>query len=217
MKVYAIGCFVQYNSEPEIICILENLFQEMDHGYVAPIYAWSRKKSLAEKFIETHRKEYLSMRVLHFDTEEEFNNFEKFNRVLKIDYIEYSASILHSVNVLSTEWERRAVRGTMFDSSENYVYDTLTVDYTIFKQKYIDALDFISYTTLYDIFIGGDDQFIDSDHDIECRQEVASHNSSYNVTVFGNKLALLTESEFFHYSKLFISFINQDKIDELIY
>lgn len=216
MKVYIVGCYIPYNSENEIISILENLFHEGSHGYIAPIYAWSKKKSTAKLFLETHDSKLLSIRVKEFDSQEEFDDFEKYNRTLEIRYIEYSASVLYSVKILSTDWERRMVRNTMMESSESYVYDTLTVDYTIFKQKYVNALDFISYTTLYDIYVGGDEKFVESEHEIGERQDTASHNSSYNLTVFGNSLELITELEFFHYCKLFMYFINPARLGDLI-
>lgn len=212
-KIYAISCYIPFKNPNERICFYDGVFKEENGGYLAPIYGWSKSKELVQKFILTHKKELLRFKILEYD-DDELSSFINFYRDLEIKYLEYSISYSKTVEILSTECERKKLCYNSSEFAETYVYD-IGVDYSIFKWKYIFALDVLSYTTLFDLYIGGDTRY-NSDEEISSRLEVASHNLSYNLTVHGNPATLITDTDFFNYWKLFEDFINTDELDILI-
>ena len=212
-KIYAVSCYIPFNDPNERICFYEGVFNEKNRGYLAPIYGWSKSKEFVQKFILTHKKELLRFKILEYN-DVELSLFINLYRDLEIKYLEYSISDLKTVEILSTECERKIICYTSSEFAETYVYD-IGVDYSIFRWKYIFALDLLSYTTLYDIYQGGDPRFTPEEK-MDKRMEIASHNLSYNLTIHGNAVNIITETDVFNYWKLFDNFINEDELDILI-
>lgn len=214
MKIYIFSCYVPYNSNDNMVCAYEALFDDQDDGFYAAVYAWTHDKKLAERYRQVHSKNYLYMREKSID-KDTYSEFLKLYRDLEIRYIEYTTSITSSVNILSTEWEHNIVINCSYEELSSYMTDLLQVDYTLLKGKYIDALDSLSYTTLYDSLVGGDLRFNDI-NSVDSRIDCASFNMSYNLTIGGRTLYSLMDSEFLVYCKLFIGFISGGDITSLI-
>lgn len=214
-KIYVISSFIDYNDDYSHIALFGSIFQESDSGYYAPIYGWTFDKKLAKMFIKTHNKKYFMLKTIDIDDESE-EKFLNFYKDLRIDYFDYSTSLSSAVNILSTEWERNVSSREVGSELDSYAYDVAATDYSIFKDNYIDALDYLSYTSFHDMFIGGDPRFAKNQNEWSERQERAFYNAGYNLTVMGRPLELFSDTDYFKYCKTFIGIIDKDNVEYLI-
>lgn len=214
-KIYIVGVSIPFDSKAERVTFYNSIFREGSSAYVANVYGWTQDYKLFKKFIDTHKKKFLHTKSIKLD-KDSYEDFYKFYKDLEIKYISYNASYSHSVSILSTPYEKKMCQISEDDYIETYACEIVGTDYEMFKEKYIDALDYLSYTTFYDIYVNYEERNENGELFTTDRNEVATYNQSFNMTVYGNPLNLLTDSELIYYWNIFNGFIDTDYIDELI-
>lgn len=154
------------------------------------LYAWTKKKSLFNDFmnIRSGCKYYIPLKKDF--SKDEYMKFKEVYSEYKLGYYEYDRG--DTANISSTIFPSTLFEFLLTDSTEGYsemyynYMPEIMVDYHPFNQTLIDALDAISYTTEYDLMIGGDPECFTDDETTQ-RSEYAEYNKSYGFTVFGRR------------------------------
>ena len=136
-------------------------------------------------------KDLFILRTRKFYDLDQYKEFRSFHISEKLDYYQYETTSVpaekdgdHFVRMVTTKNEYICA----VEDGEEYMYSLspeLTVDYKPFKNKIINSLDYIGYTTEYDA-----NYLIEPDEESESEEfdriGVARDSASYNQTVRGN-------------------------------
>ena len=105
------------------------------------LYAFTDDKSVAKNFEELHQMNLFTKIERKMDKEAYIN----FKSTMEHAHLEYDDSSLLLTNLERFTLER------FFDEVEVYLSHYADFDYTIFKDEYIEALDFLLYTLHYQL------------------------------------------------------------------
>lgn len=156
------------------------------------LYAWTTEKSLLKQF--SKERDMNKFKVLKANIDKD--DFPRFNLDmidLKLEDREYVIPLTKShetVHYVTTKNEY--VQVTDYGRENLYYFKPfMDVDYMIFNEEIIDALDIINYTSIYDTecLCGGE-----SDEEVTERMELANFNASFNLTTNGHKLVEMYEN-----------------------
>lgn len=219
MKVYVVYAKIPSTIfTNEIINLVSNkdkFIKEDDSDNFIGIYAWSKNENYVNEFLKyrKHCKFYIKkkMKIDKY----EFDEFKKIYEDDKLKYYKYERGDYNSlppVEIMSTRNEYETVtNGEPMQIFERQFNGYFTVDYIIFKNKIIDALDELCYTSYYDMVFGGNYDWSDEE-DIDHRIEYASYNASYNLTVNGKRFFDFDQNEFMIFIMIFQPLILNDNI-----
>lgn len=149
------------------------------------LYAWTTKKKYVKQFLKerTNNHNYI-VREKEID-DVRFDIFSGDYKDLKLGEYKYKGYKDKKYLLITTFNEHTQCE----EYARENIYEMLRldVDYMWFKDEYIDALDMLSYTTLYDEYAGEDSRMYSTD-ELDHRLDLADTNRSYGLTVLGNKL-----------------------------
>ncbi len=185
-----------------------NTFRHKD-GIVTGLYAWSNKKSIVKKFIDTRtdifdvKKKEISDKVYkkykkdYSDLKLEERRFYS-DTALRESYHKYiddknPVSDNDFADVVTTKFEFVA---STIEMKENMMAfgpaAFLSFDYKLFNERIIEALDILQYNLLYDIYVPTNPE---SDEMFE-RKDVADYNASFSRTNRGNEIFSFDNDEY---------------------
>lgn len=154
------------------------------------LYGWSFKKKMITEFLSFRNKNIYTLKEYTFETEDEYETFRKDNIELKLDYRVFVTKDKSTIKKVQLVTNKIEYVESVENASENcnlYILEKLSfVDYSIFKDKIIDALDVLNYTSLYDTYAADSDE----------RSDSAGFNLSFNMTPLGTTIGKIEYDEF---------------------
>lgn len=206
MKIYVIYAKIPYD------IFIENNYKDifdmdvfnltLDKKYYMGIYAWTKNKKDLKIFLnERKNNNFYTFEKINLSSDD-FEVFKNKYYQEELDLHEFYNSFDKCVHIISTNLEYEVSSETpMID---DILYGTIDKcsDYYILNDKYINALDIISYTSFYDLaYVSFSD--ILNDDEKEIRESYADGNSSYGFTVYGHKYYNILYSHFVSFLVLF--------------
>lgn len=176
--------------------LVPNFPELNEHRFVCSgLYAWTDSKKVVKEFFRLRNKEYFKVEKEYVDDDylDDVNKNNEYLNKKRLLYIDYGiGQINKNISILSTIEESDICE----DFALNIFYSLNMCDYMLFKESYITALDFISYTTQYDMNCLTDNDVNDSD-EYDRRIETASDLMSYDMTVVCGKKCIDFTSNIF--------------------
>ena len=184
-KVYVIYIKIPeryYNDCLKFLIPKESIFR-YNSGNYSGIYAWTTNKKDLEEFISLRGKDKYKVQKFELDSDE-FKEFKRkyiaFRLYRYTYYFDNEYDDDKSSTVLTTRFEYIESTDNMCENMDAYsLRVNPEADYVIFKQKYIDFLDIIGYTSRFDLLSGDDDSG-------NSRKSYADFQNSFNMTPFGH-------------------------------
>lgn len=211
MKIYYIYLFIdkeKYNDSfiKTLISNLRNYQYIKSKSQYCGLYGWTTKEKYLLQFFFHRKMDLFYVKKDTIEKEELTSirrNIGQFElRKETIDDVELILSKEELINITHEEYPE------VF-----YMYFTeklFAVDYTVFNLKFQDVVEFIGYSSAYDIYIGGEYNLEDED-EIEARREVSDYNVGFNLTISGYYDLFLLEIHPLALFILYYKFLLKDK------
>lgn len=159
-------------------------FYEKDNRFIG-LYAWTDSKEILYQFFEFRKLKRFWIDKVKMSKKE----FETF-RVEQKEFQLVEEEIYDETFILPIH-ERETICNTGSEMLAEYI-QRYGYDYEFFQEKFIESLDSMGYTTYFDLYVGGDPDFVT----LECiqeRMETSDYNLSFGLTTNGNVLYRLDE------------------------
>lgn len=173
-----------------------------DKKYYIGIYAWTKNKKDLKTFLnERKNNDFYTFEKINLNNDE-FEIFQNKYYQEELDLHDFYTSFNNAIHIISTNLEYEVSTETSMIDSIVYTSIDKYSDYYILKDKYIKALDIISYTSFYDLAYVDFSNILNNEEK-EIREALASENSQYGITVYGHKYYDILYSQFVSFLSLF--------------
>lgn len=186
MKIYLIYAAIDSEDFLTRMCHLvpdKNIYKlNDDETKFIGLYAFTNKKNVMKEFIKSrnHADYIVNREELDDDS---YESFKVNNIQLHLDYYKFG-----DTTMVATKNEYVQITDYLSENMYEFI-QCATVDYYIFNNDIMDALDKISYTTAYDTtLVSGENDFYND------RLSQADNNASYGLTVNGQPLHLFEDN-----------------------
>ena len=189
MKIYCIYIVLdpdEYEKLRQSMLLIRRHVRYLDNGRVSSFYAWTTNKKTANEFLELHKKDYFIILKKEIEDEEEWNNFDIEYSHLKLKRMNYVYNVKNeTIKILSTFEEYTAVTGNFSEFQYDILDKFISVDPSLFKEKYYQALKTAMYVYEYNI---RKLDFCDRVGNVEPRPKIINNELGLYTILFGDIL-----------------------------
>ena len=174
----------------------------VNHNRVVVMYAWTTSKDLKKTFLHERGKMFICKKIKLTDSKlNEFKKDNAYTQLIEYKFKHYCGKQLIYMPVIAPKLEvdfiidSDYIMMTLID----ILQDSMQTDYYILKDKFMYALDSLGYTSIYDIYLIGN----------EARQDTSEYNFGYGLGTLGNRSIIagdpneLIEDQFTFYYDMF--------------
>lgn len=200
MKVYILELLIPINifNSKQLTVFLpsKRYYEEIDGNLMKGIYAWSKKKSVINKFLSYRDASNYRGHVCDMSKEEFFIFKEKYSEckiskyryVCNPDHYKDDMNTIREDNDSSDQWTELYTTQYEYVNCTDYLDENMfenglvaKVNYRAFSPEFIEILDNLGYTTIFDTM------YSNIEYGEEAR-DVANYQLSYGKTPLGNDI-----------------------------